>query len=352
MGGSATSSSGKQIDQQFMMMALAMARRGLGTTAPNPSVGAVIIDKTGRVLGRGWTQPGGRPHAEVEALLRAGQAAKGATLYVSLEPCSHIGKSPPCADAVIKAGIGRVVCGVQDPNELVAGQGFAKLREAGVEVVENVLADEAHWLTLGHILKVTKNRPFVQLKLATGLDGLIAPGDGEPVWVTGKQARAQGHLLRARADAILVGIGTVLADDPSLDCRLPGLEQRSPKIIVLDRQNRLPLDAQVSKSGRKLDLVPTDNLADLLASAADEGVTRVLVEGGPHVWRSFLDAGLVDEIVHFQGSKDVGSGGLKPFVDQGLERIEQSTDFEKVDQRMVGGDKMMSYRNKQSMKAI
>ncbi len=352
MGGSATSIGGNEVDRQFMAMAMALARRGLGTTAPNPSVGAVIVDENGRILGRGWTQSGGRPHAEVVALERARQAAKGATLYVTLEPCSHIGKSPPCAEAVIRAGIVRVVCGVQDPNELVAGQGFTKLREAGIEVVENVLANEALWLTLGHILKVSRGRPFVQLKLATGRDGLIAPGDGEPVWVTGPQARAQGHLLRARADAILVGIGTVLADDPALDCRLPGLEQRSPKIIVLDRQNRLPLEAQVSKSGRKLNLAPTDNLAGLLANVADDGVTRVLIEGGPHVWRSFLDAGLVDEIVHFQGSKEVGSVGLQPFVDQGLELFEQSADFEKVDQRMVGSDKMMSYRNRHSMKAI
>ncbi|MCP4934604.1 MAG: bifunctional diaminohydroxyphosphoribosylaminopyrimidine deaminase/5-amino-6-(5-phosphoribosylamino)uracil reductase RibD [bacterium] len=351
MSGSATSRGVKEIDRQFMMMALAMARRGLGTTGQNPSVGAVVVDTNNVILRRGWTQPGGRPHAEVVALERAGDAAKGATLYVTLEPCSHHGKTPPCTDAVIKAGIARVVCGVQDPNELVAGQGFAKLREAGVEVVENVLANESYWLALGHILKVTSNRPFVQLKLATGHDGLIAPGDGEPVWVTGPQARAQVHLLRARADAILVGIGTVLADDPSLDCRLPGLEQRSTKIIVLDRKKRLPDRSKVAKSGRKFDLPPSDNLVDLLANVADEGVTRLLVEGGPHVWRSFLEAGVVDEIVHFQGPKDVGFGGLKPFVDQGVALFEQSATFEKVDQRMMGGDKMMSYRNRHSMKA-
>ena len=340
----------KQRNKRFMAMAIGLARRGLGSTAPNPSVGAVIIDEHDVILGRGWTQPGGRPHAEVVALERAGAKAAGATLYVTLEPCSHFGASPPCADAVIKAGIRRMVCGVQDPNELVAGQGFAKLREAGIEVVENVLANEAHWLTLGHILKVSKKRPFVQLKLATGRDGLIAPGEGEPVWVTGKQARAIGHLLRARADAILVGIGTVLADDPSLDCRLPGMEGRGPQIIVLDRNNRLPEKARVVKSGRMLAPGPVSDIADLLAGLADEGVTRLLVEGGPSVWRSFLDSGLVDEVIHFVGNKAVGADGLQAFVDAGGERLTGNPEFEMVDQRSIGGDKMMTYRNLNSMK--
>ena len=344
MAGSSKLRDASVIDRSFMTMALAMARRGLGTTSPNPSVGAVIIDVNGMVLGRGWTQIGGRPHAEIVALKRAGGAAKGATLYVTLEPCSHHGKSPPCADAVIDAGISRVVCGIKDPNELVAGQGFAKLREAGIEVVENVLADEAHWLTLGHILKVSKNRPFVQLKLATGRDGLIAPGDGEPVWVTGPQARGQGHLLRARADAILVGIGTVLADDPTLDCRLPGMEGRSPGIIVLDRHDRLPPDAKVTKSGRLLTHAPTDNIADLLSGLASEGITRLLVEGGSRIWRSFLDSGLVDEIIHFQGPKHVGSKGLRPFVDEGIELIVADDKYTMVNERGIGEDKMFVYK--------
>ncbi len=346
-------------DQHYMEVALTMARRGLGTTAPNPSVGAVIVDDRGVILGRGWTQPGGRPHAEAEALVRAGDKARGATLYVTLEPCSHTGKSPPCADAVIKAGIARVVVGLFDPDERVAGRGIKRLQAAGIEVVENVLAAKAHWLTLGHILKVTKNRPFVQLKLATGRDGLIAPGDGEPVWVTGPQARALGHLVRARADAIIVGIGTVLADDPSLDCRLAGLEAQSPQIIVLDHQKRLPERSKVANSGRKLEIAPGNDLgndqrsdlAELLAGAADHGLTRLLVEGGPHVWRSFLLSGLVDEIVHFQGPDKVGPQGLLAFVDEGLECIDQNSVFEMVDRRTVGSDKMMVYRNRQSMKA-
>ena len=331
-------------DSQFMQMALNMAWRGLGTTAPNPSVGAVIVDDRGVILGRGRTQPGGRPHAEVEALARAGEKACGATLYVTLEPCSHTGKSPPCADAVIEAGIRRVVCALRDPDERVAGKGFARLREAGIEVFENILHDEAHWLTLGHILRVTEQRPFVQLKLATDADGLIAPGDGAPVWVTGEEARARGHLLRAQADAILVGIGTVLADDPALDCRLPGLEGQSPDIIVLDRKKRLPQESKIAASRRLMKVSGTETVTDLLGELAGMGVTRLLVEGGPHVWRSFLDAGLVDEIVHFQGAGRVGKGGLLPFVDQGLERITKDASFMAVDQRSVGSDKMMTYR--------
>jgi len=333
-------------DQQFMQMALAMARRGLGTTAPNPSVGAIIVDDEGVLLGRGWTQPGGRPHAEVVALERAGNAAKGATLYVTLEPCSHQGKSPPCADAVIKAGIKRVVCALGDPDPRVAGQGFARLRAAGLEVVENVLRDDAYWLTLGHILKVTAKRPFVQLKLATDAEGLIASGDGAPVWVTGDEARARGHLLRAQADAILVGIGTVLVDDPSLDCRLPGLAEQSPAIIVLDRKGRLPGQSKIARSGRLMHVSGSVSLAEFLGKFASEGITRLLVEGGPHVWRSFLKAGLVDEIVHFRGVGSVGVSGLLPFVDNGLERIEQDNRFEMVDRGAVGGDKMTVYRSK------
>ncbi len=369
-----------EADLHFMKIALAMARRGLGTTAPNPSVGAVIVDDGGGLLGRGWTQPGGRPHAEVEALARAGTKARGATLYVTLEPCSHTGKSPPCADAVIKAGIKRVVCALGDPDTRVAGRGFAKLRAAGIEVVENVLGDEAHWLTLGHISRVTKNRPFVQLKIATDADGLIAAGDGAPVWVTGEEARARGHLLRAQADAILVGIGTALVDDPSLDCRLPGVGAQSPKVFVLDRKLRLPLLSKLVEQAKKREIAivvsfggcesqeeagrieklmsknvqiwdePTTKerfLPDLLRDMVNHGndVTRLLVEGGPHVWRSFLEAGVIDEIVHFRGAGTVGDGGLLPFVDKGLERVEQDKRFEMVDRRSVGSDKVFIYRN-------
>ena len=330
-------------DHMFMQMALAMARRGLGITAPNPCVGAVIVDDQGVVLGRGWTQPGGRPHGEVEALARAGDKARGTTLYVTLEPCSHHGKTPPCADAIIKAGIKRVVCALHDPDPRVAGQGFARLRAAGLEVVENMLHDEAHWLTLGHILRITANRPFVQLKLATDQHGLIAPGDGAPVWVTGEEARARGHLLRAQADAILVGIGTALADDPALDCRLPGLQAQSPSIIVLDRQGRLPASSKIAQSGRLLETQNTAEMVSLLQELAQKGITRLLLEGGPHIWRSFLQAGLVDEVVHFKGAGKVGEAGLLPFVDKGLEWIRE-LGFQEIEHCQAGKDRVIFAR--------
>ena len=334
-------------DEDYMEMALALARRGLGRTAPNPSVGAVIVSRDGLILGRGWTQPGGRPHAETMALREAGERARGATAYVTLEPCSHHGQTPPCASALIRAGIGRLVCALRDPDERVAGRGFAMLGEAGVEVVENVLTGQAHWLTLGHILRVTENRPFVQMKIATDRHGLIAPGDGAPVWVTGEEARARGHLLRAQADAILVGIGTVLADDPSLDCRLPGMAERSPRVIVLDRKRCLPPFSRLARSPRLLAAGQGEygGLRKLLEKLAGEGITRLLVEGGPHVWRSFVDEGLVDEIIHFKGAGEAGAGGLEPLAGRRLEEVLDGKNFIKVDSRAIGGDKMSVWRS-------
>lgn len=314
-------------DWHMMGIAIRMARRGIGTTAPNPAVGAVIADEaTGEVISRGWTQPGGRPHAEKEALARAGDRARGRTMYVTLEPCAHTGRVPTCADAMVMGGIRRVVCAIPDPNRIVSGRGFAQLRAAGLEVDVGLRADEARWVTLGHIYRHTEARPFVQLKLALDARGRIAAGDGAPVWVTGEEARSFAHLLRAEADAILVGAGTVMADDPELTCRLPGLAHRSPDRIVLDTHLRTPATAKVyrqsttkprvwiaaavndgdrdsspheaggaivldigSANGRTLDL---DGLLDTLIS---NGLTRLLVEGGPTVWSAFLRAGFADE---------------------------------------------------------
>src|SRR5262245_11268238 len=206
----------------MMEIALAVAERGLGRTAPNPSVGAVIVDETsGEVIARGWTQPGGRPHAETEAIRTAGVRARGATMYVTLEPCSHYGKTPPCAEAIIAAGLRRTVCAILDPDPRVSGRGVRMLRAAGVVVERGVLAEQAHRITLGHILRVAERRPLIQLKMAIGADGKIPRGPGKQrVWVRGPGARAHGHLLRARADAIMVGGGTVADDDPELTCRL------------------------------------------------------------------------------------------------------------------------------------
>ena len=333
-------------DRRFMQIALRLARRGLGTTAPNPSVGAVIVDEmSGEVIARGWTQPGGRPHAETEALRRAGARARGATMYVTLEPCSHYGKTPPCADAIIQAGVARVVAGILDPDPRVAGRGVEMLRAAGIVVRRGVCAEAADYLTRGHILRVTERRPFVQVKMALVRDGAVPRGSkGAPVWATGPQARAHGHLLRARADAILVGGGTVEDDDPELTCRLPGLRHRSPLRVVLCGRRLPPLESKLARTARDNGVLifsppgaEPSHLAALQAAGCrvlqvatvagrpwipaltealvGEGITRLLVEGGPTVWRAFFAAGLVDEVVVYRaggypGTHDVAADAV------------------------------------------
>ena len=249
-----------------MALALMLGRRGLGRTWPNPAVGAVIV-KDGVIVGRGWTQKGGRPHAEIEVLRRAGDAARGATLYVTLEPCSHHGKSPPCADAVIAAGIARVVSALEDPNPKVAGEGHARLRAAGIAVEVGVGAEAARHDHAGHIRRVTDGRPHVTLKLAISADGKVGGPGRTPVVITGEAARDRVHLLRAQSDAIMVGIGTALADDPLLTCRLPGMEQNSPVRIVLDSKLRLPAGSRLVRTARE---VPVWVIAGHQASRATE----------------------------------------------------------------------------------
>ena len=347
-------------DARMMAIALAMARRGLGSTSPNPSVGAVIADETsGEVIARGWTQPGGRPHAEKEALRRAGARAQGKTMYVTLEPCAHTGRVPTCADAILAAGLTRVVCALPDPNHIVAGHGFAQLSEAGVDVDVGLMGGRARWVTLGHILRQTEGRPFVQLKMALSADGRIARGDGKPVWVTGPAARADGQLLRAEADAILVGGMTVRADDPELTCRLPGLGHCSPIRVVFSPKLGLPLaaklvataastpvwlvtgapsghaDAEISARGVQIVHVPEALLGlagipAVMRTLAVKGITRLLVEGGPRTWAQYLAAGCVDEAVVYAGPQPGPDDGVavipggdadayfKPF---GLKRI-------------------------------
>src|SRR5712672_460045 len=256
----------KTADQRFMQLALTLGQRGQGRTWPNPAVGAVVV-KDGVIVGRGWTQPGGRPHAEPEALGRAGEAARGATLYVTLEPCSHVGKSPPCADAIIAAGIARVVSAIEDPNPEVAGQGHAKLRAAGIAVDVGLNAAEAAHDHAGHFRRVRDKRPHVILKLAVSPDGKIAAAGRMPVAITGEAARTRVHLLRAQCDAILVGIGTVLADDPLLTCRLPGMDARSPVRVVLDRALRIPGTSRLVHSARQTPLwVMTSEMAEAAAA--------------------------------------------------------------------------------------
>src|ERR1700735_2492094 len=262
-----------------MELALSLGRRGFGRTWPNPAVGALIV-KDGVIVGRGWTQPGGRPHAEVEALRRAGPAARGATLYVTLEPCSHFGKSPPCADAVIAAGISRVVSAIEDPNPEVAGQGHARLRAAGIMVDIGLCGAEAAHDHAGHFRRVRDKRPHVILKLAVSADDKIGAAGHKPVAITGEDARARVHLLRAHCDAILVGIATVRADDPLLTCRLPGMEPRSPVRVVLDRGLRISGSSKLVHSARETPLwVMTSDLSEAPAAmklgAAGAHVMRV-----------------------------------------------------------------------------
>src|SRR3546814_156950 len=234
-----------------MDMALDLARRGLGRVWPNPAVGCILV-RDRRIVGRGWTQPGGRPHAETVALAQSGAAAQGATAYLTLEPCSHHGKTPPCADALVAAGIARAVVAVGDPDPRVNGNGLARLRKAGVTVELGLRSDEAAELNAGFFTRTLVGRPLVTLKLATTLDGRIAIHDGQSRWITGETARAWAHGLRARSDAIMVGSGTVLADDPQLTCRLPGLEDRSPVRIVVDSRLRIPLTARLFSTAREI----------------------------------------------------------------------------------------------------
>ncbi len=324
-------------DRRFMQIALNLGRRGLGRTWPNPAVGAVVV-KDGVILGRGWTQPGGRPHGEPEALKRAGEAARGATLYVTLEPCSHFGKTPPCVDAVIAAGIARVVSAIEDPNPDVAGEGHAKLRAAGITVDIGTGAAEAAHDHAGHFRRVRDGRPNVILKLAVSADDKIAGPGGKPVAITSEAARARVHLLRAESDAILVGIGTVLADDPMLTCRLPGMAGRSPVRVVLDPALRIPADSKLVHSARETPLwVFTSELAEasaavrlgaagaqvirippappsgldlpaVLRALSDKGITRLMVEGGSRVASSFVAGGLVDEMWLFRAPGTIGDG--------------------------------------------
>jgi len=359
-------------DQRFMALALALGRRGLGRTWPNPAVGAVIVRADGQVpaiVGRGWTQPGGRPHAEVEGLRRAGEAARGATLYVTLEPCSHYGKSPPCADAIIAAGVARVVSALEDPNPAVAGAGHARLRAAGLAVEVGVGAEEARRDHAGHIRRMRDGRPHVILKLAISADGKAGAAGRRPAPITGEAARDRVHLMRAQSDAIMIGIGTALADDPMLTCRLSGMAAYSPVRIVLDSALRLPLGSRLVHSAREVPLwvvagmqaprpleealleqgvevLRTDgacggrlDLAAVLKLIAARGITRLMVEGGPTLAAAFVAADLVDEADLFQSAKIVGPGGIDALEGLPLTALTQSQRLKRVMSAQVGADR-------------
>jgi diaminohydroxyphosphoribosylaminopyrimidine deaminase / 5-amino-6-(5-phosphoribosylamino)uracil reductase len=354
-------------DQRFMALALTLGRRGLGQTWPNPAVGAVIV-KDGVIVARGWTQPGGRPHAEVEALRRGGEAARGATLYVTLEPCSHYGKSPPCADAIVAAGLARVFSAIEDPNPEVAGQGHARLRSAGIAVDVGIGADEARRDHAGHIRRMCDGRPQIMLKLAISADGKAGAAGRTTVAITGAETRDRVHLLRAQSDAIMVGIGTALADDPLLTCRLPGMEKRSPVRVVLDTKLRLPRVSRLVRTANEValwviagadassaaeKLLVGDGVVVLRAAQggngleltavlkllAERGITRLMVEGGPTLAGALVAADLVDEAVLFHSPEIVGADGIDALNSLPLAALTQSPGINRVTTEPVGADR-------------
>jgi diaminohydroxyphosphoribosylaminopyrimidine deaminase/5-amino-6-(5-phosphoribosylamino)uracil reductase len=336
------------LDRRFMAAALRLSRKNAGRTATNPAVGTLIVrdDDMGQpmIVGAGVTAIGGRPHSEAEALAQAGDLARGATAYVTLEPCAHHGRTPPCANALVNAGITRLVGAASDPDPRVSGKGYAILRAAGVEVVEKVLAAEAADQMAGYLIRSLKKRPDVILKLALSSDGMIGMRGQGQVTITGDIARREVQMMRTQVDAILIGIGTALEDDPALTVRLPGLENRSPVRIVLDRKlslpetsklvggvDRVPLYIAVSEDAdlrhksalerRGLSFIGTDThdgaiaLPELMEDLAALGMASVLVEGGAATARAFLDDGLVDRIVLFQSVNEIGPDGIASPID-------------------------------------
>jgi diaminohydroxyphosphoribosylaminopyrimidine deaminase/5-amino-6-(5-phosphoribosylamino)uracil reductase len=327
-----------EIDRRYIAAAIRLSRKHLGLTGTNPSVGTLIV-RDGVIVGRGVTALGGRPHAEPQALAEAGERARGATAYVTLEPCAHHGRTPPCANALVTAGVARVVGAAADPDPRVAGKGYAILRDAGIAVTESVLADQAADQMAGYLIRSLKKRPEVTLKLAVSSDGMIGQGGVVQVAITGPLARAQVHLIRAESDAILVGVGTAIADDPELTVRLPGLEKRSPVRIIIDPELRLPVTAKLVRTARS---TPTWVVAcqeadaqkragleaagvrviaaelfdgrialpELLDDLSALGIATLMVEGGAQTARHFLEEGLVDRLALFHGPGAIGPDGI------------------------------------------
>jgi diaminohydroxyphosphoribosylaminopyrimidine deaminase/5-amino-6-(5-phosphoribosylamino)uracil reductase len=345
-------------DARYMALALTLGRRGLGQTWPNPAVGAVVVsgDPEPVIVGRGFTQPGGRPHAESEALERAGARARGGTLYVTLEPCSHYGKTPPCAETVIAAGITRVVSAIEDPNPEVAGRGYALLRAAGTTVDVGIGMEEARHDHAGHFRRMREGRPQVVLKLAVSADNRVGLAGRRPLQISGEAARNRVHMLRAQHDAIMIGIGTAIADDPLLTCRLPGMLARSPVRVVLDSHLRLPLSSALIGSARNVPLwifcdetVPAVarssvesrgaeilqtpllahrlDLSYILKTIAGRGVTRLLVEGGPMIAAALVAADLIDEVILVRSQNVIGDTGVHALEGMPLAAITQSPRF-------------------------
>lgn len=354
-------------DARFMALALSLGRRGIGQCAPNPAVGCVIV-RDGRIVGRGWTAPGGRPHAEPQALAQAGDQARGATAYVSLEPCAHHGQTPPCADALIAAGIARVVAPFDDNDPRVAGRGFATLRAAGIEVTTGIMADVAGRDLAGFLMRNELGRPWVTLKLATSFDGRIATATGHSQWITGPQARRMVHAMRARHDAVMVGAGTARADDPTLTVRDMGV-RRQPLRVVISRRLDLPLLSNLARTAQEVPLwlchgpnvdpalveawrglgarlLPCEvkmgqvDPSSVLHALGAQGLTRVFCEGGGALAASLLSAGLVDEMIGFTAGLAIGAEGLPGIGALGLARLEEAARYRLIETHALGGDVM------------
>jgi len=368
----------RELDLRFMAAAKRLARRGLGRVWPNPSVAALIVNTDGDkavVAGRGVTSRPGMAHAEVNALTQAGDRARGATCYVTLEPCSHYGRTPPCAMALIEAGVRRVVIGMADPNPRVSGRGIAMLREAGVDVTVGLLEKDMQALYRGFTLRQLKQRPQVFLKLAVSQDGFIGrKGEGQ-VKISGPLSMRKVHGFRAACDAILVGSGTALADDPQLTCRLPGLAERSPVRVIVDRCARLPLDSKLVRTcvdvpvwlicgndaePDKIELLAAAGVniirvpatqdgvkpSVILSALATRGVTRLMVEGGSRLASSFLQADLVDDLCVVTGNIEIGEGGIPALHGLVLADVLKDPKFERVDAGRYGDDGFIYLRRR------
>lgn len=354
-----------QPDAAHMFHAVAMARRAWGQTAPNPAVGCVLVSATGQVLAAAHTQRGGRPHAETQALVLAGVHAAGATAYVTLEPCAHHGMTPPCAQALIEAGVARVVVACRDEDARMRGRGIAMLQQAGISVMQGVLEAVARPLYAGFFSRVQRGLPEISLKIATSQDGCIARAAGTQHWITGEQARAYGHLLRAEHEAILTGIGTALADDPELTCRLPGMAARSPLRAVMDSRLRLPPESRLVRTaqdvplviftsepalaqhapyraaGAEVEVLEAMTLEHAARALAGRGINRLLVEAGQRLSSHALMSGLIHRLYWFRAPGDIGAGGYPAFDERAWKALDSG--FDCVRRLQLAADRLAVY---------
>jgi diaminohydroxyphosphoribosylaminopyrimidine deaminase / 5-amino-6-(5-phosphoribosylamino)uracil reductase len=323
-------------DDDHMRHALTLADRGVGMTTPNPSVGCVIV-KNNRIIGRGWTQPGGRPHGEFMALSQAGDEARDATLYTTLEPCAHVSeRGPSCSSQILSAGIAKVVMAMHDPDPRTSGKGHEALAASGMTVINGVLQKEAQHFLRAFTMRLAGKRPWVTLKLAVTMDGFIAQEDGTSKWITGEESRAHAHLMRARSDAIIIGRGTSDADNPKLDVRLPGLEQRSPQPIILSKSSS-------TSSVPNARVVAAPDMPFFLSTLAGEGMLNVIVEGGAATAAQFLTADLVDEIHLYRAPVLLGQGRHMSHMLDGQKLDEAHELWKMSDSRSLGADQLTVY---------